>query len=189
MSLILRKNCQEHLNSIGLTSFHVGINDNKKLVIYTTCGKPFITVWGISFNRVSPTKDEIEYASELFNNFLIRHQQEIEDYINAYDNFYGLPIVKQITDLFSIRNYTYDRHIRFTSGNFNIKATVPKDGNEAAEFYIDSLIEHDKNSICASAINTTDCNAALTYLAKYTAYIIEKDKLEALQTRLATCDV
>ena len=83
MSLILRKECQPILDECGLENFHVKIDDySKNLVIATECDRPFITVNGITFTRNKPTVKEIEYAKELFNAFIVKYNDQIQNYLN-----------------------------------------------------------------------------------------------------------
>jgi len=81
---MLRKRCQESLNKIGLTSFHVEINNSKELCIKDKCSKQLMAISGIKFTRKDPTKAEIEYALELFNEFLTCHEGQIEDYLSLF---------------------------------------------------------------------------------------------------------
>lgn len=98
MSLILRKNCQKHLNHIGLTSFYTDINDNKDMVVKTKCGKVFFIVKGISFSRKTPSKSELEYAEELFVRYLIENKKIIEKYIDLYTEVNSLEDVPLTND-------------------------------------------------------------------------------------------
>ena len=83
MSLMLRKNNQDVLDSYGLSDFHVEIDDGyyKTLQIVGGCGKPLVSVPGIRFTRTQPTKVEIEYATELFMNFMDIHGKLIQTYV------------------------------------------------------------------------------------------------------------
>jgi len=82
MSLMLRKNCQEALDTFGLTNYHVEINKAKYLAIVGSCGKPLMAVTGISFSKASPSKAEIEYATMLLKDFLVKNEIKINSFIN-----------------------------------------------------------------------------------------------------------
>ena len=59
MSLILRDQCQELLNSVGLPMFHVEISNSKHLQIVSRCGEPIVTISGIRFSKMQLTQKEI----------------------------------------------------------------------------------------------------------------------------------
>lgn len=83
MSLKVRKACQEILDTIPLLrNFHVEVNKTYKcLDLVSECGKSLVIIHGISFSRANPSKDEIEYAAELFNAFLVKHRSKLESCI------------------------------------------------------------------------------------------------------------
>ena len=188
MSLLLRKACQEHLDAMGLTSFHTGITEQKRLAIYTTCGKPFITIWGVSFNRTSPTNAEIEFASELFAQFLIRHQTAIEDYIDAYDKFHSLTPVESKTAGISIRVYGDHVYAYFTSNVYKLKYNVKRSSGNS-ELSIEGTLSREPSKLIGQAIRKDDCDAALRYLAKYITYDKQHTDLQDLESNLSKCDI
>ncbi len=87
MSLILRQKCQEKLDDFGLGHLHCIVNNNYKLSIVSECGKPFMTIQGIQFNRATPKLAEISYAVELLDNFMGLHGKDILNFIRAEKNF------------------------------------------------------------------------------------------------------
>ena len=187
MSLMLRKQCQEHLNAIGLTSFHVSINDNKNLTIVTKCGKPFVTVYGISFNRSSPTNAEIEYASELFEQFLTQHKKALDNYINEYDSFHSLPVIEQRVDEFYVNEYglSVPWDVKYMDGPMEIR--VIKSGK---------IIRFHKNKDSVDLIDATNYRfntllhtAAVLHLVNYITYRGKKDKLNDTENALSVCDI
>ena len=126
MSLLLRQKTQEALNNIGLTSFHTQITNNKTLEIVTRCGKPFVTIQGIKFNKNSLSLAEIEFASELFTQFLEVNKDKIETYITAYTHFHSLPIIEDVFENM-ICKYSNNSNIDICSENvivnYNLKNT------------------------------------------------------------------
>lgn len=82
MSILLRKECQPALNSIKLDMLHVDII-SKILTIVGECGQPILSISGIKFTSMSPKKEEIEYAVELFEKFLSIHVIKLQDLIRA----------------------------------------------------------------------------------------------------------
>lgn len=84
MSLLFRKECQDVLNSYGLTQYHTEINGNKNISVTSECGKPLFTIKGIRFSKSSPTNKECDYALELFTKFMRKHEDIINQYIAAY---------------------------------------------------------------------------------------------------------
>jgi len=80
MSLMLRKSCQEVLDNYGISDLHASMDTYLKLSIVSECGKPFVTIQGVEFTRQIPTKLEIDYATELLDNFLATHIEDIATY-------------------------------------------------------------------------------------------------------------
>lgn len=80
MSILIRKQCQEHLDAAGLGVTHVDIN-NKTLAIVGECGQPLVSINGIRFATNNPTKAEVAYAVELFVAFLEKHKAKLQNLI------------------------------------------------------------------------------------------------------------
>jgi len=98
MSLILRKECQEHLDNAGLDRLHVSIDSYKRLAIVGECGQPIVVVAGIEFNNRAPSKAVIEYAVELFQKFLNKYADKLKAAIKAKEEFTKLPKPVSIGD-------------------------------------------------------------------------------------------
>lgn len=86
MSLLLRQACQETLDKFGLSMYHTEINNQgryspKHLNIVSECGKILVTITGITFTKNEPTRAEIEYAVELFNDFMVMHGKLMHNYV------------------------------------------------------------------------------------------------------------
>jgi len=80
MSLILREKCQPLLDDVGLDLLHVGITQ-KYFTIVGGCGKTLVTLGGIQFGSNNPTKRELDYAVDLFREFLRLNTKKLTDYV------------------------------------------------------------------------------------------------------------
>lgn len=81
MSLLLRKECQETLDDVGLFELHVSVK-NKTLTILGECGKPIVSISGIQFASTSPKKLERDYAVLLFNEFINKNKKAILELVH-----------------------------------------------------------------------------------------------------------
>lgn len=91
-SILVRKHCQPILDQAGYPMFFCTISDDHyapTLEIYTTCGKPFAHIHGVTFSRSRPTIAESEYSAVLLEQWLIRHKIDFEKYVDAYTDFYS----------------------------------------------------------------------------------------------------
>lgn len=108
MSLILRRECQDQLDQAGLGSYHVeikgGRGDNKNLCIVGECGQPFITLYGVSFAKLAPTRGEIAYAVELLREFLASHKVKIDAYLKAKIEFMKKEEPSRDSEIFALQN-------------------------------------------------------------------------------------
>ena len=113
MSLILRKQCQEGLNKEGLSHYHIQIAEHgKHLQIVGECGKPLVEIFGIRFTKMSPAAGEIDYAAELFTEFLLTHGATIHQYVIKATAFQKLKEIKKTNAPFGIEEETnYDNKI------------------------------------------------------------------------------
>lgn len=85
MALLLRKACVPVLTAADLDPYHADLDRNtKEFKLYTPCGKTFAIVSGVQFGSIRPTKDEIEYAAELLEFWLLRNKAIIDKYIAAF---------------------------------------------------------------------------------------------------------
>lgn len=83
--LMLRKGTQPLLDAIGLEDLHTEIKSNV-LVLVGACGKHLVSINGISFNG-TPTAEEREYATELFEQFLAKHGDDLRAFVVASKEF------------------------------------------------------------------------------------------------------
>jgi len=92
MSLLIRKSCQPVLDAAGYPMFHCTTDNSRyepHLVIFTSCGKPFVEVHGVRFSRYKPVIAECESSGELLKQWLDRHLVDFEEYVEAYTDFYS----------------------------------------------------------------------------------------------------
>lgn len=84
---MLRKACQDTLDKYGLSMYHTEIGDSgyrgsqKHLKIVGECGKELVTITGITFTRNEPKNAEIDYAVELFGDFMNMHGKLMQNYV------------------------------------------------------------------------------------------------------------
>jgi hypothetical protein len=82
MSLILRKKCQTILDGNDVDFLHADIDPNGLFLrLVTECGKPIVTIHGVTFSRKSPTNAEVEYAVELLDAFMVKHGDKLREYV------------------------------------------------------------------------------------------------------------
>jgi len=84
MALMLRKACQPILNDADLDAYHADMDNMKRLVLFTPCGKRFAVVHGITFGRFDVSKAEIDFTTVLLGDWLLRNKKKIEVYIDAF---------------------------------------------------------------------------------------------------------
>lgn len=91
-SILVRKHCQPVLDNAGYPMFFATVSDDRYqplLVIYTTCGKPFANVHGVTFSRRRPTVAECEYSGVLLQQWMDRHKNAFDEYVDAYTEYHS----------------------------------------------------------------------------------------------------
>jgi len=85
MALMLRKAAVPVLQAADLDPYHADLDRvTKEFKLYTPCGKTFATISGVLFASLAPTKDDIAYAIELLEFWLLRNKTVIDTYIAAF---------------------------------------------------------------------------------------------------------
>lgn len=198
MSLLLRKNCQPILDGANLAEYHVDIAEQKYLRIVTECGKPLVNIFGIKFNRLSPNEAEIEYATELLDNFMGTHLPLLNEYMEKKEAYKRNRVPKN--DDWPVRlfeNYQSDHRpvaqveykeglfehsLRYymDDGSYTFRSKLLKD-----QMGEDFSIKHLTDAKCDKKL----FNKVKVYLGKY----IERDKMEKelneLLSKVAACDI
>lgn len=189
--LLLRKECQPLLDAAGLGNLHIEVQD-KCVVLVGECGKPLVSVKGISFSKPTINSVEREYAVELFDKFLAKYATDINTYIAA-KKAYAVMVPPTMSPDFSItQNSTgYGSSLKtFPSVNFTInftdktmKVAVTDDGitftGAIPVSELETLADKLRDNICA----------ADAYIADFRIYTDERKRVEELQNNLAACDI
>lgn len=201
MSLLLRKASQDVLNQADLHEYHTDII-HKVLHIVCECGKPFIIIPGITFNRPNPTKVEIEYAVELLENFLVDNAKAISKYMLLERNFQKIPppkIPKGVELSAGTNSYyqfgkeSYYFILRYTDSMFKVrldkgnllKSSDPKAITQDISF---------KNNTTLKELSIFKANFTLQeqyeqLLNEYADYKAKERKLQYMKSNLTSCEV
>ena len=107
MSLALREKSQPLLDKNGFHNYHVGISDSKDMQVLTECGQLVVNVKGVKFSRLEPTLKEREYALELFDAFLVKHNRMLKEIIRAKTEAQNIVAVEH--EGFSTPRYRSDK--------------------------------------------------------------------------------
>lgn len=92
MALLLRKTCEPLMQAADIDICYADIQEHSKcLTLFTPCGKNLVSISGIKFSRLNPTKAEIDYAAELLEGWLITNKELLERYMEAFSVFQGMP--------------------------------------------------------------------------------------------------
>ena len=213
MSLLLRKECQEVLDNIGLSTYHAEIkwirpsqwSKEKKgrfLSIVGECGKELVTLHGITFSRSSPSKAEIVIAAELLQEFLSNHRKTIKDLIQIGAVANKIPTqpacMSAVDNVFS--GYVVDsKRLSYIDDVFKITIDVKGDIKNVGLSH-DSKKQHSYNSLFFFKFDQTQYNKARKHLktirksepAFVKAIHLQaqaKEQVDLLKAKLMNCDV
>jgi len=202
MSLLLRKACQATLEGFGLGAYHVDVNSAKSLSIVAECGKPLVSIHGIRFNRATPNEAEINYASELLDDFMGTHNNLLQDYLKkevALKKF-KLPdsdLYDADVDTTHVRNKGYVKvgTVEYVEGFFEHTISYFFE-EEDKKYTLKSSIDEDKlpKDFKIGDLSKAKCDAKLFNAAKkYLSHWVEQDRMEnELSTLLSAvneCDI
>ena len=192
---MLRKACQDVLDIYQVDDLHASIDYHLKLAIVSECGKPFVTIQGVEFNRQIPTKLEIEYAAELLDNFLATHISDISAYRKRKAIFDKLPTTPEEGEFVlhgqSNGNHSADlsvswesdtfSYIAYKSGKltFNLKGSKVKDETITAVIARMKKLKHDPKQV----------TTAKAIIKKWKKYDEERLFLVNLKTKLSSCNI
>ena len=197
MSLLLRKAGQKVLDQYKLPNFHVGINDHNQMNIQSECGKPFVTIVGIRFNRTTPTAEEIVYATELLDGYMATHIQTMKTYLKAEQSFAkkkAPAFDKQFELNINLNYYNSKTHKHLLRANLLYKDDILKITyrTEDNKTTITTNLTSERVTTAkveAFKINKTLRKTALKYLKDHTTYQREKHSLEQLKIKLSACNI
>lgn len=191
MSLMLRKYCQPTLFRAGLGDYHVNMDAAKNMVVSGECGKPLLTITGITFPKPAPTKVEIEYAEELLVTFLQAHKGELDRYIKLHNKFISIPIPAEEVGTMKIKisnaGYPVVYKYRAFYDDGPIVFTMSEDKLNPSPHAL-----KDSTAIVELEQYTLDTSMYTRYAKHFKKYLawkkIEKE-LEELREDLSSCDI
>lgn len=189
--LLLRKECQPLLDAVGLGNLHIEVQD-KCVVLVGECGKPLVSVKGISFSKPTINSVEREYAVELFDKFLAKYATDINTYITA-KQAYALVIPPTMSFDFVLGTNTvgYGTNMRtHHSASFKVTFDTTTINVTVTEFGVtfsgaipvaelETLADRLRDNICAADAYITDIGI----------YTDEGKRIEELRNKLAACDI
>ena len=203
MSLILRKQCQDSLDKYGLDIYHVRIDERgKHLKIVGECGKPLVEVFGIRFTKITPSMGEIDYAEELFTEFLATHGKTIQEYIAKAKSFNKLKEIIAQTGPFDIDDSTtYNAKkgiheitsytLTINDGMMQFNYRTDKKGNRIT--FKSSNIRGNASATPEKATAFIADPALLVagkkHIKAYINYTNQESDMEKLKEKLSKCDV
>lgn len=191
---MLRKECEDVLESFGLGHLHASVSNHFKLAIVSECGKPFMVIQGIQFNRLIPSTKEITYAAELLDTFLGIHALDILEYISSNEKFKKLktPVNSEYDCSFIPKDlYTKDKNysvlayidnlftIELTTFNSDIKLNIKK-----SIVNLEMLAE-----VRNYNTNKKKLAKAIEFLSKFHNYYDEQYRISELKNHLSVCNV
>ena len=194
MSLILRKKCQDLLDSNGMSKFHVGINSVKQMEIQTECGKSVCTIKGVSFSRAIPNMGEIDYAVELMDAFIGTHRKVLKAYLKQFDIVAGLKEIKNTTNITIVRGSYNNTWNKFTYEKNNWRVVYylyPED--RADENHVDVSYNKDKvqtlKDVRSPKLSMKMFDEVVKIHHLRQAQDDERTKLKEISAELSTCNI
>jgi hypothetical protein len=183
--LLLRQSCQPLLDSAGLSDLHVSI-ENKCLTIVGSCGKPIVTIGGIKFSRTTVSAEEREFATSLFDKFLIKYNSDIVAFITAKKAFLAtkkpeLPVGAKTSNFSTSMRFVQWPDIAVSDGKGTINCY------EDGRIYFGTAFPYLKmvDNLHLKAI----VRASIDYCKKMTDYSKLESDLAKLQSELANCSI
>jgi hypothetical protein len=169
MSLIVREKCQQMLDAVGLDNLHASLDQSRCLTIALECGQPVVTITGIQFSRKEPSMKEIEYASELFNAFLLKHTAVLREYVSKRQALIEQTMPKNYSMHWrDSAQYTTEKVSYILSGSGKVEitftpGTTPKINNKIINQLKLIVTQHqqynkDKTALNEKIQNLTTCN-------------------------------
>jgi len=191
---MLRKTCESILANIGLANYHVQIDtQNKCLELVSAYGKPIVSIRGITFTRLPPTKNEIAYAGELLNTFLVKHMVLINQMLTLQEKVYKHVNLQKTHPDFFIGSYyaTHDEKIEaveYTDNVFQVRVRL----NKAPTIIVNNSKRD--TPVTMSELEGFTFDKGLFILAKSIAVDAhrqetQENELRLLQKKLLTCDI
>ena len=194
MSLLLRKKSQEILDQFKLDAFHTAICEQTKcLKIVSECGKPFVTIVGIKFNKITPSNAEIDYAAELLISFLNAHIVEIETYLILLAVFKKKPEVKNSINGFKIIKSVMNKEnyfrVFYRDDIFDYIYNFNEDIITARTLTVNSNNEIKPKELINFKFNEVRFKEAKQHLLSYKKYLEEKESIQKIKDALSVCTI
>jgi len=192
MALMLRKDCQQTLNDIGLAPYHADINTNtKKLNLYTTCGKYLAEVAGVTFSTLNPTKAEIAFAVDLLDEWLTKHKSMFVSYLKELEVHRKMG--NQIEDTATIAIKTTQRFRVFNNTINMPRCIVCTQSKVEYAFDLDGNLnniswEGSKPPSTAFQITPENLKRTLAHLKSYMNWVAQENKVAELLEAINTCN-
>jgi len=206
MSLLLRQTGDTTLAVHDLQAFHIGIdNESKQLKLVNNNGDQLLSLKGIRFSSMNPTKNEIKLALELLDGFLIKHWLMIKAYLDKHTAFTQRPVINDENQNFSIdephRGNDSQYHVNKLEKRF---ICTYKDALFEWTFFVDNdlnftfkqmeLLNSFENKTTPEDLTNYhfDQNAfenGHRYIADYISYTNERASLEKSKQKLFKYDV
>ena len=187
MSLPLRKVVQPILDANKLESYHAAISDQKFFRIVGECGKPLFTVTGIEFTRREPTVADIEFATELFQEFLLKHKVKLDTFMAAGAAFNKLTQPKNKNGIYTLGK-DYQNRCSCTYQDTSIRVQVNNIENK-----ISVLISTDKHIVPVKLLgysaNKPALDKAVILVNEYYDYYAAASALETARFALSSCEI
>jgi hypothetical protein len=193
MALMLRKAAEPVLQAADLDPYHADLDaDSKAFKLYTPCGKTFATVTGVLFSSLKPTKDEIVYAIELLEFWLLRNKELIDTYIDAFTKlqaYTDMPLKKGDMKISLHTPYNRDGPSATTVDDIDIE-------HEGFTFTLDakggltSVTWKDSIPIPVSInLPTAKHTAAIEFMALHSARLKQQSIVNHILIMMNTCEV
>lgn len=185
MALMLRKAAQPVLNNADLDPYHADLDRNtKEFKLYTPCGKTFATVSGVLFGSIRPTKEEIDFAVELLEFWLLRNKAIIDEYIAAFGKLQTYSELPNKQNDFEIHYPMYHQtEFRVTVDHNGLSYLLNEDGNLVRVTFLQPIAVTQPIKLPATKIGE-----ALAFLEKHVDKHNCQQIVENILAEMNTCN-
>lgn len=190
MSLILRKECQDILNGYGLDMLHVGVRD-RYMQIVGQCGQTILAVQGIQFNSRTVTKAEISLGTELFAEFMKKHNKEIRSYMDVRIKLKGVEKPTQTEfggrENYSTTAFAHQIVVNGTSYSIQINNNPSVVGGIKLSVSLQNMRIEDYKKVIAETPKAIE--AATKYFEAINTYNKNQKTLGDLARKISSCSI
>ena len=189
--LLLRKQTQPILDSFGLNMLHTEVID-KVLVIVGECGQPLVAISGIKFSKSSLSKDERDFATDLFEEFMVKHSKKLIDFVTQKKAFMAKPGPTKVRGIESSSTWSHTTN-SYTTRSFTYKKqkiTMNEKDNtviDRCELHIEYKTAKEFKTNLTKAQD--DMDVLKNYVTDYTIYKKEEQAIQALSAEIASCSI